>query len=353
MSSELAFRWALALSVFGLDALAQEPSYAGAKACKACHAGIYRDQEQSPHALSLRPATEVSEWRSALPFQIVDAPVNARLQVYLSQDSGLDLSAARDATADHVSAEWAFGSGVKGITPVGRRPDGRFIEMRLSWYRSLQGFDFTTGAASYEPTTVSEALGRSLTSHEIGQCFGCHTTGYDPQRQMPERSEMGIRCERCHGPGLRHVTTATAGRDTRQSIVHPGKLGAFSQARMCGECHGRPPADNEFEALAYIERTPLTVRFPSQRLVLTRCFNESQDRLKCTSCHNPHRSAKQQAERYDAACISCYSTTATVQATVCRTRKRACASCHMPLVRVMRNSEFTDHWIRVVRSSKS
>jgi hypothetical protein len=326
----------------------QESAYVGSQACRGCHPAIYREQQPSNHALSLRPVSDVPELRGVLPFQTLDPSVNTRLLLRLTASGALELQASNEAVRDRLQLEWAFGSGAKGITPVGRALDGQFVEARLSWYRSIGNFEFTTGSALHDPTSVSEALGRNLNNQEIGECFGCHTTGYDAQGQAPTRDEMGIHCERCHGPGEEHVGAASRGQGGK-SIFHPGRLGAFAQAQLCGACHGRPPLDNEFETLRSIERTPVAVRFPSQRLVLSRCFNESQDELKCTTCHNPHRNAGGNIEQYDAACSSCHGA-AKRAVSRCSVGKRACASCHMPSRRAMRHSQFADHWIRVVRA---
>ena len=198
---------------------------------------------------------------------------------------GVQLSARRGEDSASLALDWAFGSGLKGITAVGRSEDGRFVESSLTWYASLAAFDLTTGATQYDRLTVEDGLGRRLSQQEVAECFGCHTTGYDRRRQAPARKEMGVRCERCHGPGAEHVRSAASG-SVGGRIFHPGKLEPFAQVQMCGACHGTPPQDNDLDAIRYVETTLKTVRFPSQRLVLSRCFNESMAGLKCTTCHD-------------------------------------------------------------------
>jgi hypothetical protein len=83
--------------------------------------------------------------------------------------------------------------------------------------------------------------------------------------------------------------------------------------------------------------------------VLSRCFNESENGLKCTACHNPHEDASRENAAYDRACLSCHDRSSRRRAAVCRQGVEKCASCHMPRARVMAHSQFTDHWIRVVR----
>jgi len=188
----------------------QESAYAGARACAGCHAAIYRKQESSNHARSLRPVEELGDIRAPLPFEIFDRSSGAKLILNRGSDGRLALVAQSGAAEERLSLVWAFGSGAKGITPVGRLKDGTFAESRVSWYASTSGFDFTTGATKFVPRTNAESLGRPLGKAEILECFDCHTTGASREEPGPARNNMGIRCERCHGPGAEHIRAMSA-----------------------------------------------------------------------------------------------------------------------------------------------
>lgn len=88
------------------------------------------------------------------------------------------------------------------------------------------------------------------------KCSGCHTTGYefykDAQaghwKAKPKGvAELGIACERCHGPASKHVAEAQAAKDagntldpSATTIIHPLKdLTALQQTQVCAQCHGR------------------------------------------------------------------------------------------------------------------
>ena len=327
----------------------QESAYASSEDCKGCHADIYSIQEASSHARSLRPANEVPELTSHLPVERTDRSSNSQLNLEMTGEGRLRLTARKGAAENSLFPEWAFGSGIKGITPVGRNEQGQFVESRLSWYEHLNGFDFTTGAKRHDPKTAEESLGRRLSENEIGDCFGCHTTGYDAQKRAPARNEMGVRCERCHGPGLEHVRAVQVGNLSDLRIFRPDRMDAFPQVQMCGACHGTPPEDNDFNFIRYVEMTPHTVRLPSQRLVLSRCFNETSGGLKCTTCHDPHQNVASQMSEFDPSCLSCHQAGAREDGSMCPVGVEKCSSCHMPRERVMRHSLFADHWIRVVR----
>lgn len=101
------------------------------------------------------------------------------------------------------------------------------------------------------------------------KCMGCHTTGFSFELpdgvshwQMTEKEheqgtgpkkkdvgELAIGCERCHGPGSKHVAAATQKRDAGSKldpakdeifIVHGLKdLTLEQQNQVCGQCHAR------------------------------------------------------------------------------------------------------------------
>ena len=85
-------------------------------------------------------------------------------------------------------------------------PESKFLESRLSYYRSTQALDFTTGNPRSVPGSLDAALGRRTYPDEARQCFGCHSTAattndrFDPTQLIP-----GVACEGCHGPGAQHV----------------------------------------------------------------------------------------------------------------------------------------------------
>jgi hypothetical protein len=329
----------------------QNSDYAGAQACYTCHVDIGKRQEVSSHARSLRVPAEIPEIVSRLPFETRDKTSGATLVLRRNADGNLELAAQKAGAEDRMTLKWAFGSGTKGITPVGIRASGELAESRLTWYRSLESFDLTTGAAKLDPHALSENLGRPLRPDDLIQCFGCHTTGEIPQTGL-SRKGMGIRCERCHGPGQEHVRAMQQGHAVDKAILHPGKLDGFAQAQMCGVCHGRPPEDSDLTTIRMIQEAPNTVRFPSQRLVLSRCFNESDGGIRCTACHDPHSDGVRGLRDGDTACGECHQKGLRARVKTCPVEKSGCVSCHMPKEQVMAHSSFTDHWIRVVRSGR-
>lgn len=94
-----------------------------------------------------------------------------------------------------------------------------------------------------------------LLPHRVAEakCAGCHTTGFTPVLDKQTRKwiaagpyELGIGCEKCHGPGSLHVKEAkeTEAKGQRlpkaEKIIHPLKdLNTLQQNQLCAQCHGR------------------------------------------------------------------------------------------------------------------
>jgi hypothetical protein len=246
--------------------------------------------------------------------------------------------------------EWAFGAGGHGMTPVGRYED-IYYEHRLSFYAVPGKPALTPGHPAATPRTAPDALGVLKLPQDIYKCFDCHSTGLRPDADGgPELSRMtpGVTCERCHGPGERHVQAARAGRPAAEilrTIFNSARLPTKAQVEVCGGCHrlpdaGRPSATPEVD-------NPVSVRFQPIGLMASRCFRES-GKLSCVTCHDPHEDAKRgDAKFYIEKCLGCHASTNSPVVTCKRHERQDCATCHMRKTTPLQHLTFTDHRIRV------
>lgn len=120
----------------------------------------------------------------------------------------------------------------------------------VSTYRPYDWFEYD-GTPDGRPRKPEELpLGRVAEA----KCSGCHTTGFDFVKDKQTNvwkatgnGELGIACEKCHGPGSKHVAEANAAKAKGEqikagatTIVHPLKdLTALQQTQVCAQCHGR------------------------------------------------------------------------------------------------------------------
>jgi predicted CXXCH cytochrome family protein len=192
----------------------------------------------------------------------------------------------------------------------------------------------------------------------------------------------GVDCQRCHGPGQKHV--AAAGKpnakpaDIRGAIVNPSRLDPDRQAEVCLQCHlqttefSLPHVVKRYDrgdfsyqpgqALANFELAfdyaPGTERddwfqnvSTASRMRMSQCFIKSNGALKCTTCHDPHniQHGAGAADHYNKVCQQCH--TAAFNSLVAarkHTAETGCIGCHMPLRRPVEVVHIakTDHYIQ-------
>jgi hypothetical protein len=278
------------LLVFALLAAAVPASdYAGAGACRECHAQQFAAQSAGGHARALGRSQ---------PGQ---------------------------------PGEWAFGAGVQATTFVSRVDGERYLEHGESWYRALKGYARTPGhtrdgGVTYRVFDPSAAILR---------CFGCHSTGPVAVGAAGEivPAETGVRCEVCHRPSAAHV------RNPGQTKPrNPRHLTADALNELCGACHRMPAAAGETTDL----RDPWNARHQPLMLAASACFRQSRGRLSCLTCHDPHAPLERRVAAYSEACTGCHAAPRHKSAVA----GRACVECHMPAVQLP-NLQFANHRIGV------
>jgi hypothetical protein len=266
---------------------------------------------------------------------------------YEARETAIAVTARRGDEETASLLEWAFGAGAQGITPVGRL-DGQFFEHRFSYYTALGRMALTFGHPPRAPTSRA-MLGLPQGARTITACFRCHATAVETTAQEPDLKSMrpGVHCERCHGPGLRHVEVAKmsgSALELRRAILNPGRLTARAQVEFCGECHRLPPP-GDVSPEPELE-DPVTVRFAPIGLMASRCFRNS-GQLSCMTCHDPHQDARPREDAlYTSRCSGCHAA-APHSGSSCRRASGAnCLPCHVRQTSLTPFLRFTDHRIR-------
>jgi hypothetical protein len=340
-----------------------EPSrFVGSNRCAECHQSIFRSQQDSRHAHTFFRVSELGAL--SLPQDSVADPGDGKV-THSIRRSGDQRLEQETHSGDHIYSavvEYAFGSGDRGLTLVGRAQTGQAFELRLSQYRNGKRteWDITAGHMPH-PDKPDRYLGESLTEDAVRHCLSCHVTDVRAilKSSGPLAEDHGIGCEKCHGPGENHILAVKAGIPD-MAIIDPRMATGSRLVKLCAECHsprrGKVKRDD-----------PDAVRFQGTTFTWSRCFLESRDKLDCVTCHDPHRNAVTVASQYEAKCLSCHTsaphtlgarspseptgpTESSMPAACPVDPRNGCIACHMPTVRnVVPHSSFTDHFIRVHR----
>jgi tetratricopeptide (TPR) repeat protein len=280
--------------------------------------------------------------------------------------------------------DFVMGSGNHARTFLHRNQRGTLTELPLGWYADAGGH-WAMNPGYDQPT--HDGFRRKVAY----ECMFCHNgypgvpAGHDRVGSEPvylDPLPQGIDCQRCHGPGGKHVTTAkTAGAtkaSIRNAIVNPARLSRERREEVCIQCHLETTSFSLPNALPRYDRGPFGYRAGEPlsnswlffdhapkagrgdkfelvnavyRMWKSRCFLESKGALECRTCHNPHDVPRGEAavQHYDAACRSCHAGEFSRAVSEGRhPNARGCADCHMPKRRTedVIHSLATDHLIQ-------
>ena len=361
--------------------LKPETRYVGDATCQSCHKQIFASYKETGMGRSLyRPDTSEIIERFGPAETVYDPRKDFHYHVFWKGNEMFMREfrlAGNDTVHQRVEqVDFIVGSGHQTRSYLMQR-NGYLYELPITWYVYRKIWDLSPG---YEENN-------SRFDRPIGEeCLACHTGAFDmvPESQNKyTRMDMGIDCERCHGPGSEHVRLTREGQlidvgvETDYSIVNPAKLPVDKQFDVCQQCHlqgvavpGKPDGSvrdfrpgmaltDVFDVSLEVAEDPEAFGIAShaERLKQSACFIRSEGKLTCTTCHDPHKPVTSLGPAYfNRSCQACHTDQ---KGPVCTETEAArmlkandCAGCHMPAggTRDIPHVWFHDHKIRVVRA---
>lgn len=321
--------------------------------CAQCHAKIVARYSTTPMAHSLSsPKREPSG-------SFIHSISNTRFTIDSNDTRTIQRLERDGATANHQIA-YVIGSGSHAFGYLVQVGDHLF-QSPISYYTHRETWDMAPG---YEEDRRPD-FDRPVTP----ECLFCHAGRAKPIRGSLNRYENppfeaeGITCERCHGTAEAHLQRPVPG-----SIVNPAKLPPRARDSVCEQCHlsGETRITNPGKQLSdfhagedledvfsvYVSEEsrdpsrakPLKVISHVQQLALSTCARQSQGKMWCGSCHDPHELPANPKSYFRARCLACHGA-----ALVSNHSKPSddCIACHMPRrpAKDGGHTAFTDHRI--------
>ncbi len=353
----------LAGSYRSQNPLVPEPApYVGAATCTSCHQKLCRAQEQSRHARTFHHGARLLD----LPFPdhpLADPDDSKVSHTFSHEKDRIVVSTEATGQIYKTVVEYAFGLRENYVTMIGRDDQTTFRALRLSSYHTQNGVAWGRTAGDVPDSDSAENIrGEPISVRDgVVRCLYCHVTDFrafrDPppeQGPSPAATDLGIGCERCHGPAANHIAAARAGF-ADLAIVNVAADSAETVNHLCADCHIVGPPDEISKA----PEDPRFVRSVGFTMTLSRCYSESNGGLSCLTCHDPHRDDQGPASFFEAKCLACHSRppagqtallkAESVQPKVCPVNPvKDCLGCHMPKLPVATlHTSLTDHYIRV------
>lgn len=253
------------------------------------------------------------------------------------------------------SAAYVIGSGTHASGFL-IQAGGHLFQSPVCYYTSRRAYDLAPG---YEKLPDPD-----FTRPVTEACLLCHSGAPLPiegslnRYQSPPFREEAISCDRCHGPVQEHLKAPS-----RLNIVNPAKLPVAARDSVCEQCHlagvarvlnpgrkfgdyraGQPLEDVFTIYITGGANRDFKVISHSEQLALSACARNSQSKLWCGTCHDPHDKPAEPAQYYASRCLSCHQR----RLAESHPAGRDCVGCHMPRrqARDGGHSVFTDHRIR-------
>jgi Flp pilus assembly protein TadD len=350
--------------------------YVGDARCAECHLDVTLPYSDHPMGRSLVPIADLARHQ---PYDKARHNPFDALNARLTAERDGDRVRHRTARLEDGKPVWEFvndvhfavGSGTRGYSYLSEL-DGYVFQTPISWFSQKGIWDLSPGFT--EITWPGRLVPTS--------CLQCHSNGTRQKPGYIDRFEPGVfdghavGCERCHGPGEKHVEArqrqprAEGGFDG--SIVNPSRLDWPLRENVCEQCHisgvlrtarrGRGWFD-------YRPGTPLQDYFfvfvhnpelPGAHLAVgqveqmrrSKCFqlSEGKNKLGCVSCHDPHQKfdGAEAVAHFRKRCLNCHQTRGCSEPEAKRLASRpddSCTACHMPRARAadIAHTALTDH----------
>jgi predicted CXXCH cytochrome family protein len=357
-----------------------ENSYVNAAVCTGCHADLAAGFKKTGMGRSfarLRPE-HVPDFGKPFHHKASDSyfAIIARDGRYYQRrwQIGFD---GKETNVDEKQVDYVVGSGNHSFTYLHLAGHGTLQVLPLSWYSEKGGY-WNMSPGYDQP----DFPGSIRPVHY--ECMFCHNAypkipqalehAANAEMTFVEPLPEGIDCQRCHGPGQRHVALASSGvsRDQlRAAIVNPKRLAPERELEVCLQCHLETTSEDLPHSMRRFDRAPFSyvpgqplgdfreefdqqggmknrfeIAHGAYRLRQSQCYIQSAGKLRCTTCHNPHDipHGPAAAAHYNAVCEQCH---AKLARTAPHTAGADCIACHMPKRRTddVVHVVMTDHFI--------
>jgi photosynthetic reaction center cytochrome c subunit len=323
----------------------------GSERCQFCHAAEVEGYARSSMAHSLRRARRE-------PDGIVTAG-DSRITIHSASDGYWQKLEGGGEVSDY-RIDYVIGSGKHAagyLLDLG----GHLFQSPVAYYNSRHAYDLAPGYEKVPRPDFTRPIRET--------CLFCHSgsplkiQGTSNAYRSPPFSAEAITCERCHGSVERHLSDPRAG-----TIINPAKLEAAARDSICEQCHllgaGRvlnpgkefsdfrpgqrledvfttyrdvlpPGAEGEkFKVISHVEQLARSV-----------CARQSNGKLWCGTCHDPHNQPIDPVAYFRPKCLSCH---AQKLPAAHPDRESNCIGCHMPRrdAKDGGHTAFTDHRIQ-------
>jgi predicted CXXCH cytochrome family protein len=335
--------------------------YAGSESCIQCHQTQYDMALKSSHFKATAPAllgNVLGDFDKGNHTFIYDK--NTKLAIEKRNDSLYQVLYKNGKEVDAHPFDIVFG--VKHAQTSVYWRDGNTYELPISYYHSIKGWATSPGFPADKPY-----FDRMV----VKDCYSCHASNASSrivQQNSAEKNVMsmdlediidpktvvyGIDCERCHGPAKKHAEFHLKNPNIKiaNSITSFKILNRQQKLDACALCHGGndgmkmksrfdfKPGNNLSDFYRSTRSVTDTATFDVhgnqfRLMAQSKCFINN-EKMDCTTCHNPHENASKNLASYSKICMNCHQNGTKHSDKTLKTMSGSllsnnCVECHMP-----------------------
>jgi hypothetical protein len=325
--------------------------FAGSASCAGCHKSIYESHIHTAHFHTSEAATAKSIMGSfdsgKNTFRFSTGGIVAMEQ---QGDNFYQVGYIGGIERRRERFDITVGSGTKGQSYL-TWADSNLHQLPITYFTAANHWSNSPGYPD------KMGFGRAITS----RCLECHITFAEkmseplaePVALNKNRLMLGVDCERCHGPGAKHVEFQTQNPNEKiaRFIINPASFSRQQSLDMCAICHGgrlqKTKPSFEFTAgdklsdyfmIDTVAKDVNTIDVHGNQyglLSASKCFKNSKT-LTCNTCHNTHENEKGKTALFSQRCTTCHNDKH-ADAVLCKLTKtigpqinNSCTGCHMP-----------------------
>lgn len=325
--------------------------FVGSETCMECHADVYKTHSETAHFNTSAVANAENVKGSFESESNVLDLDQVEFTLVAEGDSLYQHTRLKNRTAKIPPKKFDFviGSGVRGQS-YGTWQDDQLFQLQTSYYTPTDSWVNSPGFPSYydNERPIRDA------------CLKCHVTfaknkDVSGNGNQYEREQLiyGIDCERCHRPSAKHVAYHRKNPEVEAAkfMLPLDSLSRQQRLDVCAQCHsGNRKRLLKGNSFSFISGGILEEYFQNLNqqtsnanldvhgnqyglLTESKCFKETET-MDCSTCHDPHKNQRGNAEQFNLKCISCHSSGAVVCAANESEENHMannCIACHMPV----------------------
>ncbi|WP_086476147.1 multiheme c-type cytochrome [Arenibacter amylolyticus] len=323
--------------------------YVGSKTCMGCHADIYDSYLETAH-YNTSSVADTSTVKGS--FMVGANSLDLADVSFTMTQEGDSLFQYikirnRSIALPPTPFDVVVGSGVRGQSYLSWEENDLY-QLQVSYHSQSDNWVNSPGYPSYHTKRPIRSA-----------CLKCHVTHAEKKGESVmgnsfDRSKMilGISCEKCHGPSLKHVAYQQKHPEAGESkfVIKIDTLLRQQRLDLCAQCHSGPrDVQLKGDAFSYFTGEDLNQHSrnidsgkPQETLdvhgnqygllIQSECFKETPT-MDCNTCHNPHKKERGDIASFILKCIACHGEMKkhySVDAKLSTEMQDNCISCHMP-----------------------